>query len=86
MVVSSRIAELVREAPDWARVDPLCAEVRVWLDRAYQTVFEVDLFEASILQVHAQFLDNDVTRHGSEIVKALRRVEMKRAAEPEVTH
>jgi hypothetical protein len=40
-------------------------------------VFEVDLFEASILQVHAQFLHNDITMHGSEIVEALQRVGRK---------
>jgi hypothetical protein len=71
VVVLSRTAGLVRTAPDLAKVDPLSAEVTTWLDRAYQTVLELDPIEAGILQVHAQFLHNDVPRHCTEIVEAL---------------
>ena len=55
----------------------MSAEVTAWLDRAYQTACALDPVEASLLQVHAQFLHNDITRHGSEIVEALQRVGRK---------
>jgi len=69
--------ELVRTAPDWARVDTRSAEVVAWLDHARRAVQDCDLVEAGILRVHLQFLDNDIVRHGAEIVAALRRVEKK---------
>jgi len=75
--VSSRIAELVQTAPDWARVDTRSAEVLAWLDHARRAVQERDLVEVGILRVHIQFLDNDIVRHGAEIVAALRRVQKK---------
>jgi hypothetical protein len=75
--VSSRITELIRTAPDWARVDTRSAEVIAWLDHARRAVQECDLVEVGILRVHLQFLDNDIVRHGAEIVAALRRVEKK---------
>ena len=75
--MSSRIAELVQTAPDWARVDTRSAEVLAWLDHARRAVQERDLVEVGILRVHIQFLDNDIVRHGAEIVAALRRVQKK---------
>src|SRR5262249_32949725 len=54
--VPLRIAELMRTVPDWAHADPLSAEVTAWLDRAYQTVREVDAVEAGVMSVHAQYL------------------------------
>jgi hypothetical protein len=77
MVLSSRIVELVRTVPDLAKVDPLSAEMTTWLDWAYQTVLELDPIETGILQVHAQFLHNDVPRHSTEAVNTLHRVEEK---------
>jgi len=76
----SQIGELVRTAPDWARVDTRSADVVAWLDLAHKAVQECDLVEIGILRVHLQFLDNDVVRHGTGIVEALRRVESKRGA------
>ena len=73
--MSSGIAELVRTAPDWTRVDALSAEVKGWLDRALQTIEQLDAVEAGILRVHLQYLHNDIVRHGSQIVETLRRVE-----------
>jgi len=75
--VSSKVAELLRTAPDWARVDPHSAEVVAWLQRAHQAVKELDLVEVDIFGVHLQFLDNDIVRHGTEIVEVLRRVYKK---------
>jgi hypothetical protein len=44
-------------------------------DRARRTIQELDPVEAGIVQVHLQFLHNDIVRHGSEIVETLHRVE-----------
>ena len=71
----SKIADLVRTAPDWARVDPQSAEVVAWLHRAHQVVKELEPVEVDIFRVHLQHLDNDVLRHGTGIVEVLRRVE-----------
>ena len=86
MRVVARIVDLVRTAPDWAKADPLAAEVRAWLDEARQVVEELRPAEAGLVLVHLQFVHNDVARHGPEIVEALRRVasmRKKRAAAPE---
>ena len=69
------ITELVRTAPDWARVDALSAEVKAWLERTLETIEQLDAIEAGILRVHLQYLHNDIVRHGSQIVETLRRVE-----------
>jgi hypothetical protein len=50
--VSSKVAELLRTAPDWARVDSQSAEVVAWLQRAHQAVKELDLVEVDIFGVH----------------------------------
>ena len=72
-----RIAELMRTAPDWVHADLLSAEVTGWLDRAYQTVREIDPIEAGCLQVYAQHLRTDVRRHSAEIIATMHRVELK---------
>jgi hypothetical protein len=61
----------------WRKWTRCPAEVTTWLDRAYQTVLELDPIETGILQVQAQFLHNDVPRHSTEIANTLHRVEEK---------
>jgi hypothetical protein len=52
----------------------LSTEVRAWLDHACGTIPELDPVEAGTHKVRAQFLHDDVRRHGAEIVEALHRV------------
>ena len=77
----SRIGELVRTAPDWARADALSSEVTGWLDRARQAVEGLGSAMAVILRVHLQYLRNDVVRHGSQIVEMLRRIDWQTKSE-----
>jgi len=75
----SRIAELVRSAPDWSTADPRSPDVKAWLARAYRTVYEIDPLEAAVLEVHARYLHKDTGRHSAEIAETLRRVVQKLA-------
>jgi phage terminase Nu1 subunit (DNA packaging protein) len=70
----SRVAELVRSAPDWSTVDPRSPEVTSWLARARQVAEELRPADAGSLRVPLQFIHNDIARHGPEIVEILRRV------------
>jgi hypothetical protein len=72
--VPSRIAELVRTAPNWATADLRCPEVAAWVDRVHRVAEELRPAEAGCLRVHLQFVHNDVARHGPEIVEILRRI------------
>ena len=78
----SRIAELVRTAPDWATTDPRSAEVTAWLERVSLVVNELRPAEAGTIRFHLQFVHNDVARHGPEIVEILRRVAGMRGTAP----
>ena len=75
--MSSKIAELVRTAPDWTKADPLSTEVKAWLDRAYDAVREFDPVEAGVLKAYARHLGDDPRRHSVEIVDTLQRVVWK---------
>ena len=75
--VSSKIAELIKTAPDWTKADPLSTEVRAWLDRAYDAVREFDPVEAGVLKAYARHLGDDPRRHSVEIVDTLQRVVWK---------
>jgi len=75
----SRIAELVRTAPDWSTADLRSPDVEAWLARAYRIVSEIDPIEAGVLKVHAQYLHEDSQRHSAKISETLRRVAQKMA-------
>ena len=70
----SKIAALVRTAPNWATADPRYPEVSAWLERVLRVAEELRPAEAGCLRVHLQFVHNDVARHGPEIVEIPRRV------------
>jgi hypothetical protein len=53
----------------------MSGEVRVWLNRAYQKYSR--LISSKPAFSRYTFLDNDITRHGSEIVEALQPVGRK---------
>ena len=73
------VGRLIAAAPDLANADPLSAEVRAWLDRAYKTVWRIDAVEASVLKLHSQGLHKAATRpvSSNEILETLRRVDRK---------
>ena len=50
------LEQLRRSTPDLARLDPLSAEVRAWLDEAYMAVRKVDAVEGVILKLHEHSL------------------------------
>jgi hypothetical protein len=79
--VPSRIAELLQTAPNWATVDPHSAQMVAWLQQAHQAVRELDPAASGTLGLHLQFLDDDIVRHGAEIVNVLRRVDIKTKAQ-----
>ena len=56
MAMSGKLEQLRRSTPDLARLDPLSAEVRSWLDEAYVAVRQVDSAEGVILKLHEQSL------------------------------
>jgi hypothetical protein len=61
--------------PDLARLDPLSAEVRVWLDNAYRAVWQVDQAEGIIFSLHRRHLLDPAKRlvAGAELVEAIGR-------------
>jgi len=56
MAMSGKLERLRQSSPDLARLDPLSAEVRAWLDEAYATVRRVDAAEGVILKLHEHSL------------------------------
>jgi hypothetical protein len=51
-----QLDRLRQSTPDLARLDPLSAEVRAWLDEAYAAVRRVDAAEGVILKLHEHSL------------------------------
>ena len=54
--MASEFDQLRRSTPDLARLDPLSAEVREWLDRAHAAVKRVDAAEGVIFRMHQRYL------------------------------
>ena len=75
MAMSGKLEQLRRSTPDLARLDPLSAEVRAWLDEAYIAVRQVDSAEGVILKLHEHSLRDPRLKAAAsaEIVQTLDR-------------
>jgi hypothetical protein len=73
--MANELDQLRQSTPDLARLDPLSAEVRAWLDRAYDAVSKVDRAEAVILRLHERSLSDPTRRHiaSAEIARTIDR-------------
>jgi hypothetical protein len=74
-IMASELDHLRHSPPDLACLDPLSAEVRAWLDRAYDAVKKVDRAEGVILKLHEQLLLDPARKAvaSAEIVATLSR-------------
>jgi hypothetical protein len=73
--MASELDHLRQSTPDLDRLDPLSADVRAWLDRAYDAVSKVDRAEAVILKLHERSLSDPARRHiaSTEITRTIDR-------------
>jgi hypothetical protein len=74
--------EQIRQTmPDLARLDPLSAEVREWLDNAHRAVRQVDQAEGVIFSMHQRYLldPSEKIIASAEIAESISRTARTRA-------
>jgi len=74
------LEQLRRTTPDLTHLDPLSAQVRSWLDQAYNALNRTDHVEATIFKLHERSLLDPARKAvaGDEIVKTIDRARATR--------